>query len=91
MDQYGCAFPPAKRIGTNVSKYRVTADDRAEAIAKLFAGEAHPVEQSQEFVEVAEKYGLAAEEFLELVQELKRLDLPGIKDVIPSVRGVEEA
>ncbi|HEY3963625.1 MAG TPA: hypothetical protein VGM05_03645 [Planctomycetaceae bacterium] len=40
---------------------------------------------------MAEKYGLAAEEFLELVQELKRLDLPGIKDVIPSVRGVEEA
>lgn len=74
----------------HVSKYRVAADDRAGAIAKLLAGEAHPVEQSQEFVEVADKYGLAADDCPELVQELKRLDVPGIKDVIPSIRSVEE-
>jgi hypothetical protein len=75
----------------HVSKYRVAADNRAEAIAKLFAGEVDSVEQSQEFIEVADEYGLSAEEFPELVQELKNLGVKGIKGVIPSVRGVEEA
>jgi hypothetical protein len=39
---------------------------------------------------VADKYGLAAEDCPELVQELKHLGITGIKDVIPSVRGMEE-
>lgn len=35
-------------------RYRVDAATTAEAIQRLLAGEAEPVEQSQDFIEVAE-------------------------------------
>jgi hypothetical protein len=69
-------------------KYRVEADTEAEAVAKLFDGEAEPVEQSQEYVEVAEDYGLPADEHRELADELRSLGVPVGEAVIPSIRSV---
>ena len=74
----------------HASTFRVNADNKAEAIAKLLAGKAHTVEQSHEFLQVADQYGFAVEDCPGIVEELKRLGVTGIKDVIPSVRGVEE-
>lgn len=72
----------------HVSKYRVLANSKGEAIAKLFAGEGEPVEQSQEFLEVADDYGLPADEFPELAQELEKHGVTRIADVIPSIRSI---
>ena len=70
--------------------YRVEAANEAEAIAKLFAGEAEPVGQSQDFIEVAEDFGLPAEEYRELAEALQKKGLMRGKDeVIPSIRSVE--
>ena len=71
-------------------KYRVEADTRAEAIAKLLAGEADPVEQSQDFIEVADDYGLSSDEHRELAEALRKQGIP-VDDVIPSIRCIEEA
>jgi hypothetical protein len=74
----------------HVSKYRVQANSEGDAIAKLFAGEGEPVDQSLEFIEVANDYGLPADEFPELVQELAKLGVAGVGDVIPSIRSIDE-
>ena len=70
-------------------KYRVEADTKAEAIAKLFQGEAEPVEQSQDIIEVADDYGLTADEHPELAEALRKLGVP-VDEVIPSIRSIEE-
>jgi hypothetical protein len=74
----------------HTSKYRVEANSKGEALARLFAGEGELVDQSQEFIEVADDYGLPADEFPELAQELTKLGVSGIDDLIPSIRSVDE-
>ena len=74
----------------HTSKYRVEANSTGDAIAKLFAGEGEPVDQSLEFIEVADDYGLPADEFPELVQELTKFGVAGVGDVIPSIRSIDE-
>ena len=69
-------------------KYRVEADSEAEAIAKLFAGDADPVEQSQDMIEVANDYGLPSEENRELADALREQGIP-VDEVIPSIRSIE--
>ena len=72
-------------------KYRVRAKSEAEAIAKLFQGKAEPVDQGQEMIEVAEDYGMPAEEYRELVRELQELGVMRGKDeIIPSIRSIEQ-
>lgn len=76
-------------IGT--TKYRVEAASEAEAIAKLFQGEAESVCQSQEFIEVAEDLGLPVDEYWELAAALQQLGvMRGNDEVIPSIRSIEE-
>jgi hypothetical protein len=70
-------------------KYRVEAATEAEAIALLFAGEAEPVEQSQDMIEVADDYGLPADEHRELAEALRKQGIP-VDAVIPSIRSIEE-
>jgi hypothetical protein len=70
-------------------KYRVEAASEAEAIRKLFDGEAEPVEQSQDFIEVAEDFGMPAEEYRELADALRNLGIP-VDAVIPSIRSIEK-
>ena len=70
-------------------KYRVEAASEAEAVQLLLVGEAEPVEQSQDFIEVADNFGLPSEEHLELAQELQELGVP-VDEVIPSVRSIQQ-
>jgi hypothetical protein len=70
-------------------KYRVEAASEAEAIAKLFDGEAEPVEQSQDMIEVADGYGLPAEEYRELAEALRNRGI-AVDEVIPSIRSIEK-
>jgi len=72
----------------HVMRYRVEADSEAQAIAKLFNGEAEPVEQSQDFIEVAEDFGLAADDHRELADQLRGLGVAVGEAVIPSIRSI---
>jgi len=74
----------------HVMQYRVEADSEAEAIVALFNGEAEPVCQSQEFVEVADDYGLPVDENRELANQLRSLGITVGDDIIPSVRNIEQ-
>ena len=71
-------------------KYRVEAASEAEAIAKMLDGEAEPVEQSQDFIEVAEDYGLPVDEYHDLADALRDLGVPVDEHLIPSIRSVTE-
>lgn len=69
-------------------KYRIEAENEAQAIAGLFNGEAEPVEGSLEYVEVCEDLGLPTDEHLELAEKLHEMGI-GVNDaVIPSIRQV---
>jgi type III secretion system FlhB-like substrate exporter len=72
----------------HVMKYRVEADSEAEAIAKLFEGDAEPVEQSQEYIEVAEDFGIPVEQHQELADQLRDLGIHVGEAVIPSIRAI---
>jgi hypothetical protein len=68
-------------------KYRVEADNEADAIVKLLDGEAEPVDQSQEFVEVADDYGLPADEYRDMADAIRSQGVP-VDAVIPSIRSI---
>ena len=72
----------------HVIKYRVTARTEAQASVKVLNDEAEPVDGSLEFVEIAEDFGMPAEENRELADQLRSLDVQ-VDDVIPSIRSVE--
>lgn len=71
-------------------KYRIEANSEAEAIVKLLDGKADPVEQSQEYIEVADDYGMPVDEFPELAKALRDLNVRVREDIIPSIRSIEE-
>ena len=71
-------------------KYQVEADSKAEAIAKLLAGEAEPVCESMDLIQVAEDYGLPVDEHWELANALRDLGVKVRNMVIPSIRSIEE-
>ncbi len=72
-------------------KYRVEAEDEAHAIAKLLNGEADPIDNSLEYIEVADDYGLPVDENRDLADQLRKLGVSVGDDIIPSVRSIEEA
>ena len=72
-------------------KYQVEAEDEAHAIAKLLNGEADPVDNSLDFIEVADDYGLPVDENRDLADQLRNLGIAVGDDIIPSVRSIEEA
>ena len=72
----------------HVQTYEVDADSEAEAIAKLFKGQAEPVDDSLEYIEIADDYGLPAEEHRELAEKLQSLGVSMDEHVIPSIRSV---
>jgi type III secretion system FlhB-like substrate exporter len=72
-------------------KYQVEAEDEAHAIAKLLNGEADPVDNSLDFIEVADDYGLPVDENRELAEQLRERGIAVGDDIIPSVRSIEEA
>ena len=72
-----------------VTKYRIEAASEAEAIAKLLDGGADAVDNSHDYIEVAEDCGLPADEHQELAAELRALGVP-VDEIIPSIRSVEQ-
>lgn len=71
-------------------KFRVEASSKAEAIAKLFGGEGEAVDNSLEYIEVAEDFGLPVEGHQELAEELRKSGVVIGEDVIPSIRSIQE-
>ena len=69
-------------------QYRVEADNVADAITKLLDGEADPVDDSLEYIEICEDRGLPADEHRELADQLRSLGVPVDDHVIPSIRTV---
>ena len=69
-------------------QYRVEAENVADAITKLLDGEADPVDNGLEFIEVCEDLGLPADEHRELADQLRSLGVPVDDHVIPSIRTV---
>lgn len=74
----------------HVQRHTVEAKNEAEAIAKLFDGKADPVDNSLEYVEVADDYGLPVDLNQELADALRNLGITIGDDVIPSIRSCEE-
>ena len=73
----------------HVQTYEVEADSEAQAIAKLFGGEAEPVDDSLEYIEVCEDLGLPVEEYPEIADQLRSLGVTVDEAVIPSIRSIE--
>jgi hypothetical protein len=73
----------------HTERYRVEANSEAEAITRLFNGEADPVDNSLEYVEVADEYGLPVENHQDLADQLAKLGI-ATDDIIPSVRTIEK-
>ena len=74
-----------------VQRYRVEADDEADAIAKLYKGEADPIDNSLEFVEIAEDQGMSVFSEEDLAAKLWDRGIIDSSDtVIPSIRNVEQ-
>ena len=67
----------------HVQTYTVEADSEAEAIVKLLDGLAEPVDNSQEYVELAEDHGLPVDEHPALAEALRALGVPVDGQVIP--------
>ena len=74
----------------HTSKYRVEACSAAEAIELLFAGGGILIDNSLEFIEVADDFGLCVDDELELCEELRALGLSVKGGVIPSIREINE-
>lgn len=70
-------------------KYRIEADDPAEAIVKVLDGEAERVDNSHEYVEIAEERGLFVADHPELAAKLRTLGVPVDDRLIPSIRSIE--
>ncbi len=74
---------------THAMKYRVEADDVGQAIVKLFDGDGDPVDDSLEYIEVADERGLWSDDHADLAEQLRSLGLP-VENVIPSIRSVTQ-
>ena len=72
----------------HTQKYRIEADSEAQAIANLFQGKADPVDNSLELIEVAEDYGLPADEHRQLADQLRAMGVTVDEVVIPSIRSI---
>jgi hypothetical protein len=73
----------------HVQKYRVEAASEAEAVAKLLDGDAEAVDNGLEYIEVAEDFGLSADDNRDLAEALRDRGL-AIGDVIHSIRSIDE-
>jgi hypothetical protein len=75
----------------HVQRYRIEANDEADAIAKLFLGEGDPVDNSMEFVEIADDMGMALSENPDLASQLfDRGFVKSGETIIPSIRSIKQ-
>ena len=70
--------------------YQVDADSEADAIRKLWAGEASMIDNEQDYIEIANDVGLPVDEFGELADALRAIGESVGEDIIPSIRCVKE-
>ena len=68
--------------------YMVEAENEAEAIAKLFEGDAQPTDDGSEYVQVAEDMGLPTDEYRDLAEELESRGVTVGEVVIPSIASI---
>lgn len=71
--------------------FHVAADSPAQAIIKLWAGQAAAVDNTLELIAIpADEFGLSVDDNPELAAELWRLEaIRGAADCIPGIRSVE--
>jgi hypothetical protein len=72
----------------HAQRFRVKARSEAEAIKKLYDGEADAVGEGAELIEVADDIGLPAEENRELADALHKLGV-SVDEIISSIRSIE--
>lgn len=71
-------------------KYRVEASSEADAVVKLLDGLAMPLDNGLEYIEVADDFGLPADDYRDLADALREQGVP-VDEVIPSIRSIEVA
>lgn len=71
-------------------KFEAEAKNEAEAIAKVFGGQATPVDDSDELIEVCEDLGMPVDLHRSLAKQLRKLGVAVGDDVIPSIRSIEK-
>ena len=72
----------------HVMSYRIEAETPAYAIVKLLDCEAEPVDNSQEYIEIADERGLLVADHPDLAAKLRTLGVPVDDRIIPSIRCV---
>jgi hypothetical protein len=71
--------------------YNVTGDTEAQAISNLFLGEGDPIDNSLEFVEIADDHGMSVNDNRDLADQLfDRGTINGHDKIIPSIRSIEQ-
>jgi hypothetical protein len=71
-------------------RFEVDARNQADAIAKLFGGQATPIDDSNELIGICEDLGMPVDLHRSLAMRLRKLGVAVGEDVIPSIRSVEE-
>jgi hypothetical protein len=74
----------------HAQKYQVEANSEAEAVKKLFAGRAEPVDDGFDFIAVCNDLGLPVQHYPDLANQLRSLGVTVETAVIPSVRSIGE-
>ncbi len=71
-------------------KYRVSAENKAEAISKLLNGDGDMVDNSVEYIQGHDEMGMSVFQNRELAIELEKIGVPCDGEIIPSIREIEE-
>jgi hypothetical protein len=75
----------------HVQGYNVIADSEADAISRLLMGEGDPIDNSLEFISVADDHGMSVNENRDLADQLfDRGAINGNDEIIPSIRCIGE-
>ena len=71
-------------------KHRIRAENEAEAIKWLLEGNAQPMDNELEFIEVCEVWSCPRMNILRSAEALQTLGVTVGDSVIPSIRSIEE-
>ena len=74
----------------HTSKYRVEAESEAEALTKFLDNEGEMIDDSTEYIEIANDFGIPMDGNQELFEELEKLGVVFKNDLIESIRDVKE-
>jgi hypothetical protein len=74
----------------HAQRFLVEATSEAQAIQKLLAGQAEPMDGGPDLIEVCDDRGMAVAENRKLAADLRALGVKVGKKVIPSIRSIEQ-